>query len=306
MRFSIFRQILFSIVFVWGSICSAGTAIPVVLTDFSAYCGDPVFTGAGPGHWDAVIRERGWILRDGDRWRLWYTGYDGAKSSIKRLGLATSSDGLRWTRHPANPLCESCVEDMMIVPHDGQLYMFAEGENDRAELLVSSDGVRWSQRGTLTIRRADGKPIPPGPFGTPTAFHHDGTWYLFYERSDKAVWVATSQDLAVWTNISDEPVLRPGPAGYDSSRIALNQIIEHNGRFYGLYHGTDDIDIPALWTSNLAVSDDLLTWTKYDGNPFFPKATNRSSNMLVPMPGGSYRLYTMHNRVEAFLSTPPE
>jgi hypothetical protein len=88
----------------------------------------------------------------------------------------------------------------------------------------------------------------------------------------------------------------------------LNQIVEHDGRFYGLYHGTDDTDSPALWTSNLAVSDDLRTWTKLSGNPLFPKSANRSSNILVPMPGGRFRLYTMHNRVEAFLTanTPPE
>src|SRR5262245_724257 len=38
---------------------------------------NPVFTAAGPGHWDVKIRERGWIIREGDAWHLWYTGYDG-------------------------------------------------------------------------------------------------------------------------------------------------------------------------------------------------------------------------------------
>ncbi len=304
MRFPILRSIIVAGVLAWEAACLAGGDVPAPLRDFDAYCGNPVFAGAGPGHWDANIRERGWILRDGNRWRLWYTGYQD-KSSIKRLGLATSSDGLHWTRHPANPLCDAWVEDMMIVPHDGQLFMFAEGEHDRAELLVSNDGVHWSLRGTLDVRLADGSPIPPGPFGTPTAFYHDQTWHLFYERGDKAVWLATSQDLQVWTNVSDEPVLKPGPETYDSSRIALNQIIEYDGRFYGLYHGSDDLDTPSLWTSNLAVSDDLRTWTKYSGNPLFPKANNRSSNVLVPMPCGRYRLYTMHNKVEAFLNTTP-
>ena len=299
------RQIVVAGVLACATFCFADGDVSAPFSDFSAYCGNPVFAGAGPGHWDANIRERGWILRDGDRWWLWYTGYED-KSSIKRLGLATSSDGLNWTRHHANPLCGAWVEDMMVVPHDRRLYMFAEGEHDRAELLISDDGLRWSHRGTLDVRLTDGSPIPPGPFGTPTGFYRDGTWYLFYERGDKAVWLATSKDLKVWTNVSDEPVLRPGPEAYDSSRIALNQIVEHDGRFYGLYHGTDDQDSPALWTSNVAVSDDLLTWTKCSGNPLFPKAANRSSNILVPMSAGTFRLYTMHNKVEAFLSTPPE
>lgn len=288
-------------------LCAAASAaepvFPPELTQFRPYDGNPVFTAAGPEQWDAKIRERGWILRDGDGWRMWYTGYDGTREGCKKIGLATSSDGLHWERHPENPIYGAAwVEGMMVVPHTGRLYMFAEGKGDRAELLVSEDGLKWKCQGPLDIRRTNGEPIPPGPYGTPTAFYEDGIWYLFYERRDEAVWLATSPDMKVWTNMSDEPVLRPGPEAYDASRIALNQIVKHDGRYYALYHGTDDRDSPALWTSNIAVSDNLRTWTKYPDNPLFPKDSNRSSNILVPTPGGRYRLYTMHGRVEAFLS----
>jgi predicted GH43/DUF377 family glycosyl hydrolase len=283
---------------------AAEPRFPPELTQFRPYDGNPVFTAGGEGQWDARIRERGWILRKGDEWWLWYTGYDGTREGRKLLGLATSRDGLQWERHPQNPIYEDdWVEDMMVVPHEGWLYMFAEGEHDRAQLLVSQDGLRWTRRGQLDVRLANGEPIPPGPYGTPTAFFEKGLWYLFYERRDEAIWLATSKDMQIWTNVSDAPVLRPGPHAYDASRIALNQIVKHDGRYYALYHGTDDRDQPALWTSNLAVSDDLRTWKKYSGNPLFPKEANRSSNIVVPIGPNTYRLYTMHDRVEAFL--PP-
>ena len=35
------------------------------------------------------------------------------------------------------------------------------------------------------------------------------------ERRDAGVWLARSRDLKVWTNVSDEPVLLPGPSDYD-------------------------------------------------------------------------------------------
>jgi hypothetical protein len=76
--------------------------------------------------------------------------------------------------------------------------------------------------------------------------------------------------------------------------------VKHDGRYYALYHGTDDCDQPALWTSNLAVSDNLRTWTKFSDNPLFPKSADRSSNVLVPIGDGQFRLYTMHGRVETF------
>lgn len=286
---------------------AADEPFPPELSRFRPFAGNPVFVGAGPGHWDAKIRERGWILRDGDRWRLWYTGYDGTREGRKRLGLALSTDGLHWTRVAANPLLDAWVEDVMIVPQGGRLFMFAEGEGDQAQLLVSDDGVRWEPRGTLDVRLTTGEPIPPGPFGTPTAFYEDGLWNLFYERRDAGVWRATSRDLKVWTNVRDEPVLAPGPGDYDASRVALNQVLKHDGRYYAVYHGTDDRDAPALWTTALAVSDDLTTWTKFPGNPLFPKAANRSSGVLVPTADGRFRLYTMHDRVEAFLpaTRPP-
>src|SRR5204863_475035 len=103
------------------------------------------------------------------------------------------------------------VEDMMVVRQDAKWYMFAEGLNDQAQLLTSTDRVHWTRQGQLDVRYTDGKPLTPGPYGTPTAWHEDGTWYLFYERSDKGVWLATSKDLKTWTNKQDEPVLLPGP-----------------------------------------------------------------------------------------------
>lgn len=297
------RLLLFASAFLLSTAALAqAPPFPPELTKFRPYDGNPVFTAAGPGCWDARIRERGWVLRDGDRWRLWYTGYDGSKDGRKSLGLATSDDGLHWTRHPDNPISGTAhVEDMMVVPQDGRLYMFAEGESDRAQLLVSGDGVRWERVGPLDVRLTTGEPVLPGPYGTPTAFLKEGLWHLFYERNDLGVWLATSEDMKVWTNVSDDPVLRPGPDAYDASRIALNQVVGHDGRYYALYHGSDDRDSPSLWTSNLAVSDDLRTWTKYPGNPLFPKQANRSSNVLAPTADGRYRLYTMHDRVEAFL-----
>jgi beta-1,2-mannobiose phosphorylase / 1,2-beta-oligomannan phosphorylase len=285
----------------WG-LRSAGAEepdFPAELVAFHEGPVNPVFTGAGDGAWDARIRERGWILREGDLWRMWYTGYDGTPDGPMKLGYAMSADGIKWTRYPGNPIYDKhWVEDMMIVPHDGTYYMFAEGLHDRAQLLTSPDGIEWTRRGQLDIRMKDGMPIEEGPYGTPTAWLEEGVWRLFYERRDLGVWLATSQDLDVWTNVQDEPVLTPGPEEYDRDLIALNQIVRHNGHYYGYYHGTSTLHDPRLWTTNVAVSDDLVHWTKYAGNPLFPEATNKSSGILVP-DGDGFRLYTMHNEVRA-------
>ena len=40
---------------------------PRELVEFEPYAENPIFTGAGPGHWDVKIRERGWIARGSRR-----------------------------------------------------------------------------------------------------------------------------------------------------------------------------------------------------------------------------------------------
>jgi hypothetical protein len=274
------------------------TEFPSPLVDFVAGPNNPVFKAAGPGHWDAKIRERGWILREGDTYHLWYTGYDGTREGIRQLGYATSNDGITWQRSDENPLCRGqWVEDVMVVKRDDTYYMFAEGERDRAQLLTSRDRVHWERQGTLDIRLADGRPIPEGPFGTPTAWLENGSWHLFYERGDLGVWLATSKDLAVWRNVQDEPVLRLGPGDYDSRMIAMNQIVKRDGQYFAYYHGSGSPAAPRTWNTNVARSSDLIHWQKYPGNPLV--GDNKSSGIVVPE-GDGFRLYTMHDQVDVY------
>lgn len=307
---SLRRVTLLSIAF---AVAAARTedAFPPELVRFVELPGNPVFTGSGPGHWDAKIRERGWILKEGDRYHMWYTGYSGDRAGPMRLGYATSADGLRWQRHPANPLLpETWIEDMMVVRDGNRYLMVAEGRGDIAHLLTSSDGVAWKPQGPLDVRTTLGKPLPAGPYGTPVLFRDEcklkaagdagrsaaGRWLLFYERQDLGIWVAASTDLKVWINLSDEPVLRCGPEAYDRHAVALNQIVEWKGRCYAYYHSSNSSQKGRTWTSCVAVSDDLIAWKKYAANPIL--ADNKSSPILVPN-GNRFRLYTMHDQVRA-------
>jgi len=281
--------------------CNTGPPpFPPELTSFAPLTDSPIFAG-DPGKWDAFIRERGWIVVENGVWKLYYTGYD-TPEGIRRLGLATSPDGLTWTRHPDNPLVkDQWIEDMMIVKDGETSYMFAEGKDDEAHLFSSKGGIAWTRIGPLDIRMKNGDPIPPGPLGTRTAFKEKDVWNLFYERNDKGVWLARSQTLKQWVNVQDEPVMVPGPSEYDRDLIAMNQVIRHKGRFYAFYHGSknDPDKTKRRWCTCLAASDDLLHWRKFPGNPLVPLAENKSSGIVVPFESG-YRLYTMHPQVWAY------
>lgn len=279
-----------------SSIYYTRDGFPSILVDFKAYKSNPVFAGTGADTWDKKIRERGYILREENMYHLWYTGYTDT-SEIKHLGYATSPDGLTWTRYNTNPIyAGGWVEDMCVVKSDNVYYMFAEGQGDTAHMLSSTDRIHWTEQGNLDIRRVDGNPISKGSFGTPCVLKEKEIWYLFYEREDLGIWLATSKDLKVWTNAQDEPVLQMGPEQYDQFAVAMNQVIKYNGLYYGYYHATAFKDWHE-WSTNVAVSKDLVHWKKYANNPIV--GNDKSSGILVN-DGSRYRLYTMHPEVNVY------
>ncbi len=272
---------------------------PPELVRWNLYDKKPLFTGTDTATWDKMIRERGFILREEGIYKMWYSGYNPDNTPEIHLGYATSRDGIHWKRYPGNPIYKKgWVEDMMVLKQEGIYYMFAEGLNDVAHMLTSRDGIHWREKGSLDIRKTNGDSIP-GPYGTPTVWVENGKWYLFYERNDLGIWLATSTDLKQWRNVRDDPVIAMGPDAYDKYAVAMDQIIKYKGRYYGFYHANDhDPWTREGWSSCVAMSTDLIHWTKYSGNPLVGEG--KDSPVLV-YDGKQYRLYTMHPGVYLYL-----
>ena len=277
---------------------------PRELVEFTAFAGNPVFSGTGKETWDRIVRERGYILREDGIYHMWYTGYVGRDTRHTRhLGYATSPDGLNWTRFPGNPIFDDMwVEDMCVVKNNGTYYMFAENETPeennvvlhRPHLLTSIDRIHWKAEGELDMRHATGETLKSGLYGTPAVWIEEQKWYMLYELVDLGIWLATSIDGKVWTNVQDEPVMSPGPGFYDKDLVAVNQLVKYKGRYYIYYHGLGETG--GNWTTNVATSTDLIHWKKFPNNPLLPTESNKSSGILVH-DGKQYRLYTMHNQV---------
>ncbi|MFM7205832.1 MAG: glycosylase [Planctomycetaceae bacterium] len=292
----------------WAGTGWAAAHVPAELIRFGPPSTTPLFSGGGPDAWDRDLRERGWIMQHGGRWHLWYTGSNPDRDPLRRLGHATSADGLTWTRSSDRPVVpDRWVEDVCVATACDQcgwiFRMVAEGEHDVAHLLVSRDLARWRPCGPLDIRLAAGGPIPAGPRGTPVLRAVDGRWLLFYERRDEGVWLATSSDGRTFTNVRDEPVLACGPEAFDRHGIAIDQVVKFDGRWYAYYHSSPDPD-RATWQTCLAASDDLVHWEKWGGNPLLPvdpEHPKRSSATLIH-DGERLRLYTTHPDVRVRFS----
>ena len=85
--------------------------------------------------------------------------------------------------------------------------------------------------------------------------------------------------------------------------VALDQVIKYKGRYYAYYHASGHPKWKE-WSTNLAVSTDLVHWKMNPGSPVLPVDPNdpqRSSAFLVP-DGKRFRLYATHPDVKVFVS----
>jgi hypothetical protein len=67
------RRFFISLAILSFAACDSRPSFPPELTSFVALGDKPAFTGE-PGKWDALIRERGWIVVENGVWKLYYTG----------------------------------------------------------------------------------------------------------------------------------------------------------------------------------------------------------------------------------------
>jgi predicted GH43/DUF377 family glycosyl hydrolase len=90
----------FSSVVLGGSTWDVSYATSPNGTTWQIYSGSPVLR-AGPSGFDSQWLIDPFVVRVGITYRMYYTGYDGSRW---QTGLATSPDGIVWTKHPSNPI----------------------------------------------------------------------------------------------------------------------------------------------------------------------------------------------------------
>jgi hypothetical protein len=106
---------------------------------WTPYANNPILQ-AEPGAWDDQILEQAVAYSNGRYW-MWYSGYSGQlqSSTSIAIGLATSSDGVHWTRNANNPVIKPgaagswndlrVLAPDVIVESDGSLLMVAYGQS---------------------------------------------------------------------------------------------------------------------------------------------------------------------------------
>lgn len=202
-----------------------------------------------PGDWDSGDVLNPSVVRFGGEYRNYYSGYDGATWNT---GLATSSDGIHWTKR-----------GKILGPDAG----------NGSALVVGGKILYWYQTGSPVQVALEGKIVlPTGPRGSwdetgvadPYVLERQGELYMYYLGMDRArrqrLGVARSRDGVTWEKLVSNPIMELGGSGtFDEMGLGEPAVWSSGGSYWMLYTGRARGEKRRI---GLAKSPDGVHWSR--------------------------------------------
>lgn len=214
---------------------------------------------AGPTDWDRGGIETVTVLKESGQYFLWYGGYEIRENPplTMKIGLATSLDGVNWTKDASNPVLdkgapgewdESWIESPTVAKIGSIFYLLYTGVNAsmqyRIGLATSSDGITWTKHPANPV-------FSPEPANSwedsavyaPTIFHNGSEFRMWYVGLNSTTFLdamrigmATSPDGIVWTRFPSNPVLDIGRSGdWDEKGAFVPSVVFRGGTYMMWY-----------------------------------------------------------------------
>jgi hypothetical protein len=141
--------------------CALGVSTSPDGINWTRYSGNPILTKGDTASWENFWIESPAVLWDSatNQYMMWYSGVN--KNWLIQTGLATSSDGLNWTKYPGNPVITygtpQSYDDMWVavpsvIKRNNQFEMWYSSFNSVAAwdtificYATSPDGINWTK-----------------------------------------------------------------------------------------------------------------------------------------------------------------
>ncbi len=255
---------------------SAVQAEPFLPGGWVKAAGNPIFNPGTSGAWDDQWVYAPSVILDGSTYKMWYVSYSAASPS-RKIGYATSPDGVNWTKYGSAPVLTSgtvgswdaSAVSFPTVIKDGSIYkMWYTGMNAATERRVgyatSPDGIVWTKYGSAPV-------LGVGAAGAWDSAHVSNPnvvkvgennykmWYGGENGSSNGIGYATSPDGITWTKIGTAAALPS--LGYDWDATPYAPSVIFDGRGYHMWYSGCNYDGSDCQVG-YATSPDGATWTR--------------------------------------------
>jgi len=150
--------------------------------------GEEVLPVGSAGAWDDYNVWLPCVWKEGSTWYMIYAGTDDASGTHKAAGLATSDDGVTWTKYGSNPVLQGTagqwdanfVEPSQVIKIGSTYYLWYStlGPSPRnVGLATSTDLMTWSKDANNPIFTGDN-------YYCPCVFKVGSTYYMHITHDD--------------------------------------------------------------------------------------------------------------------------
>ena len=222
--------------------------------------------------WDSWFVRHGCTLREGKRYLMYYTGFNG---EVRQIGLAVSEDGVVFSKYEGNPILkpsgdEKELTNPAVIKWDGKYFMYycvfmdkSGNQLKRIRIAVSEDGLTWKKIGEAIRVGKSGEWDCHFIEWHSAYVLEDGVLILYegYNGKHWSIGVAFSEDGVNFTKYSKNPIFKPsGSEGaFDKYHVATPFFVAlDKNRLLLVYSGGDSPHYPtSLWRLGLAQTKEL-------------------------------------------------
>jgi len=219
-------------------------------------------------------------VQKGKQYFMFYSGKSIQPGIAHTTLLATSADLSHWTKHGTMLTNGAAVEwDSDFTAHayvfseKNKYYMFYDGSSkgnwlEEIGLAESRDLLHWKKFSANPVFKAGREWWEKRHVSRCSVFKKNNKYYLFYAGHDgkrERIGLAIGSSLTKFLNRFPEPVLDVGKKGdWDEQSISDPRILAWKDKYLMFYSG---FNASSKECTGLAVSLDLINWTKYTDNP---------------------------------------
>ncbi|NBD34649.1 MAG: hypothetical protein GVY30_01465, partial [Chloroflexi bacterium] len=244
------------------------------------------------GDWDGSGIKSASVISDGGMYKMWYHGWDLAYDGF---GLATSGDGINWTKAADNPVYTTTDHwghvSYPFVLKDGATFKLWYAGDGAIYYGESIDGLTWDVDTSVPVLESTEGAWDEAGVSAPFVLQLGPTDYRMWYQAEyrDGIGYATSTNGISWTKHLT-PVLTPGGTGaWDETGVGDPNIWFDGGAYHMWYVG--------IWQVGYATSTDGINWTKSVNNPvFLPGDSGAWDDVDIAAPNvlfdqGEYRMW---------------